>query len=118
MHNITRRKLVWYAMVASAAIAVDRSHATESSVPVTHEVRIAGLKFQPDVLVVKPGDSIMFINDDIAPHTATAKDKSWDTGKLKKGESAIVEVSEGFAAAYFCRYHPKMKGTADLASAD
>ena len=81
-----------------------------------HEVRIKGFKFVPENLAAKPGDSITFINEDIAPHTATADDKSWDTGAIKKGESVTVEVNQGFASAYFCRFHPKMRATIDTAS--
>ncbi len=107
MTDITRRVLVKIAMATPVAIALRPANATG---PVSHEVRITSFKFQPETLDVRAGDSIIFSNDDIAPHTATADDKSWDTGKLKQGESATVDVAENFAGDYFCRYHPKMKG--------
>jgi plastocyanin len=42
------------------------------------------------------------------PHTATAKDKRWDTGALKPGQSAERKVTKGMSAAYFCSFHPAM----------
>ncbi len=103
-----------FAVAAPAAIAFTQVFAGES---VTHEVRIIKFKFKPETLTAKPGDRITFINDDVAPHTATARDKSWDTGKLKKGESATLEVTKDFSAEYFCRFHPQMKGRVKITDA-
>jgi len=76
-----------------------------------HLVEIRKFKFVPDTLSVKSGDTITWVNHDIVPHTATASDKSWDTGKIKKGERGQVTVGDGFADAYFCRFHPNMKAS-------
>jgi plastocyanin len=65
----------------------------------------------PDRLNVRAGDTVTWVNRDIAPHTATAADNSWDTGTLRKGEQATLEVRPGMAADYVCRFHPAMKGT-------
>jgi len=77
---------------------------------VTHTVVIGNSVFAPDVLKVRPGDRIKWTNRDIVPHTATATDESWDTGEIAAGESAEVAVTAGFGVAYFCRFHPMMKG--------
>jgi len=90
-------------------------HAGESSAK-QHMVVIKNFEFSPSQLVIKPGDTITWTNQDIAPHTATAQDKSWDTGELKKGESNTIEVTENFATAYFCLYHPMMKAQLELIS--
>ena len=42
----------------------------------SHEVEIAGFVFTPQTIKVKQGDSITWINRDIAPHTATGSDGS------------------------------------------
>ena len=103
------------AFVALAGLAPFLSAArvrADSTVPAPdlHEVKIKGLKFNPDTLEVRVGDSIRWTNADLAPHTVTAKDKSWDSGRLKKGESATVEVKDGMTLDYVCIYHPHMKG--------
>jgi plastocyanin len=80
----------------------------------THTVAIKAFKFDPPSLNVKAGDKITWINEDLAPHTATAKDKSWDTGRLKKGQSKTIEVTADFSLDYFCRFHPNMKAALQL----
>ena len=84
--------------------------------PETHEVKIAKFKFIPDTLTVRPGDTIIWTNEDFVPHTATADDKSWDTGKIAKNESASILVSDDFRPTYFCRFHPNMKASLEVAS--
>ena len=56
-------------------------------------------------------DTITFTNEDGAPHTATADDGAFDTGRLTKGQSATVTVSASGDHAYKCLVHPSMKGT-------
>lgn len=75
-----------------------------------HEIEIKEFAFDPAILEVRPGDHIRWTNQDISPHTATADDGSWDTGELKKRESATLEVTTNMAATYFCAYHPTMQG--------
>ena len=58
---------------------------------------------------MRQGDTIVWTNHDIAPHTATARDKSWDSGRLKRGATFTATVSEDFDGPYFCRFHPMMK---------
>ena len=76
-----------------------------------HTVTIQGHKFKPAKLTVAAGDTITFINKDSAPHTATANDGAFDTGRLSTGASATVTVSAAGAHAYICKIHPSMKGT-------
>lgn len=80
----------------------------------THRVNIKGFEFAPSVLKVKPGDTVTWINRDIAPHTATARDGSWDTGRLNKGQSATIIVTNDFSSAYFCRFHPMMEASIEV----
>lgn len=73
-------------------------------------VDIKNFKFEPAELSVAPGDTITFVNHDGMPHTATAGDGSFDTGRLAKGETATVTVTAG-THDYICALHPAMKGT-------
>lgn len=76
-----------------------------------HAVEIRGMKFVPAALEVAAGDTITFTNADAAPHTATAGDGAFDTGRLNKGQSATVTVAASGDHAYVCKIHPMMKGT-------
>lgn len=78
---------------------------------VTHQVRIEKFRFIPDTLTVREGDSIEWINLDIAPHTATANDRSWDTGRLNKDQSMTITFDEAATVEYLCLYHPAMRAT-------
>ncbi len=75
-----------------------------------HQVAIKGMAFSPAELTVEAGDTVTFTNEDLAPHTGTATDKSFDTGILNQGESKTVEITKAGAVDYFCIVHPSMKG--------
>lgn len=75
----------------------------------THVIEIHKMKFQAKMLDVKIGDTVTWINKDIVPHTVTASDKSWDSGRLKKGESFTLTITGQTKLDYFCFYHRQMK---------
>ena len=80
-------------------------------VPQRHVVEIRGMAFHPEVLEVRRGDTVVWINRDIVPHTATATRKSgWDTGTLLQGKSGQYVASHGGEDPYFCKLHPVMLG--------
>lgn len=91
------------------AIALTATLAASSAYAADHKVMIKGMKFSPAALVVSVGDTITFTNMDGAPHTATAKNGAFDTGRLSKGKSAKVKVSSAGTLNYFCQVHPSMK---------
>jgi plastocyanin len=103
----TRRKFLEGAVASATALAIASKAAAD---PVTHEVRITGFAFVPDRLEVRVGDTIRWINDDLAPHTATANEFGWDTGELVRQQSAELVVTAGIETDYFCVFHTHMKG--------
>jgi len=75
-----------------------------------HQVVIKKMKYTPDPVVIKAGDSVTWQNTDGMEHTATANDKSFDTGRLSKDQtSAPVRIET--TTAYHCTIHTSMKGT-------
>ena len=81
--------------------------------PQTHTVEIRGMEFHPAVLTVAVGDTVVWINRDIVPHTATATGtgtKKWDTGQLGQGQTGRYVVSRAGAINYACTFHPTMHG--------
>ena len=114
MTGTVDRRFVLAGTVAAIAATVfgsrlPRSAKAAERAPKVHRVEIKRFKFKPKKLEIRPGDTITWINLDLVPHTATAKDKSWDTGKLRKGESKSIVITEPMTLAYFCRFHPNMK---------
>jgi plastocyanin len=75
----------------------------------THQVSIASMKFSPASLNIAAGDEVTFTNEDGVPHTASAEDGSFDTGRLTKGQSATITFAAAGEVAYFCKVHPMMK---------
>ncbi len=76
----------------------------------THQVEIAGFKYSPAELNVAVGDTVVFTNTDGAPHTATALDGSFDTKRLRRGNSAEVVIEKAGTFEYKCTFHPNMRG--------
>ncbi|MBL25033.1 MAG: copper-binding protein [Rhodospirillaceae bacterium] len=101
-------------IVAAVSISLKPSAAKASSSPVEHQVEILNFAFKPAKLKVKAGDRITWINKDAVPHTATAKDSSWNTGLLKKNQRGTITVKPGMKEDYFCRFHPTMTAKLDL----
>ncbi len=75
----------------------------------SHIVHIRNLQFSPSDLVVAPGDTVIWINHDLVPHTITADDKSWSSDGLDSDDRWELVVHEGTRETYFCRYHPSME---------
>ena len=93
--------IVWVLLLLAAATAPSR-----------HTVEIRGMEFHPAVLTVAVGDTIVWINRDIVPHTAAASGRTkWDTGQLRQGEMGRYVARRAGVARYVCTFHPTMHGT-------
>ena len=97
------------ALGSIAAIAMLSSVGAPSVLAAEHTIEIKAFKFEPNILKVRPGDRITWINRDIAPHTATTRDHSWDTKTLKRNETGSIVVTIDTKTEYYCRFHPHMK---------
>ena len=62
----------------------------------------------PERLEIRAGDEVEWVNRDIAPHTATASDRAWDTGGLGKDESRVLTFDRPGSYTYVCAFHPQM----------
>jgi plastocyanin len=69
-------------------------------------VKMAGLSFAPGTLTVARGTTVVFDNDDTAPHTVTGRSGGVDSGVLDPGKQFTLTVTDGFD--YFCSIHPSM----------
>jgi plastocyanin len=78
----------------------------------THTVTIEDMRFQPAVLVVAPGDTVVWINKDLVAHTATSQVGGFDSKVIVASGSwrYTVQKKKG-DFAYICTLHPAMKGT-------
>lgn len=107
---MNRRNFLKTTAIAGVAMTLPKVAAAA-----THQVAIEGMKFSPNSLTVQAGDTIVFTNMDGAPHTATANDGTWDTGRLNRGQSAEIQVVAGMDTTYFCQFHRGMKASFTIA---
>ena len=93
------------------AVAAVAAAVAAPAPPRQHTVVVEGMAFTPSTLSVKRGDRIVWVNRDLVPHTATARDRSFDSGRIAAGAAwSRVAVRRG-RFAYDCTYHPTMTGT-------
>ena len=73
-------------------------------------VQMADMKFVPASVMIKRGGKIIWNNKDTSAHTATGTGRVFDTGTVMPGKSEEVSFDKPGTYAYFCVYHPRMKG--------
>jgi len=79
------------------------------SEPQLHVVEIKDMKFQPEEISVKKGDTIMWVNRDMVTHCVTEENKkAWTSSNITAGAfwKMVVEINTD----YFCAIHQVMKG--------
>jgi plastocyanin len=95
--------MIWLAVLSLLGLPAPRRHVVE----------IRGMAFHPAVLTIAPGDTVVWVNRDIVPHTAAAagqRGPTWDTGQLRQGEEARYVPHRTGEAPYVCTLHPTMQG--------
>jgi len=67
--------------------------------------------YSPDVVTVKPGDSITWTNTGTLQHSVTADDASFNSGLLATGQTFTQTFGSAGTFTYHCTPHPWMKAT-------
>ena len=83
--------------------------AVDHGKPKTHTVTIEGMRFQPEMLTVERGDTIVWLNKDIVPHTATSMSGGFDSRDIQVDKSWKYTIRKMGDFAYICTFHPTMK---------
>ena len=74
------------------------------------EITIKGMKFTPDNVTIKAGQSVTWTNADQRDHTVAADDGSFNSGNLSPGATFTYKFAKGGTFKYACGLHPRMKG--------
>jgi plastocyanin len=78
----------------------------------TRTVVIKNFSFKPAHITIKRGTKVRWINRDTTAHTATANNgKSFDSGRLRKGERYSHTFKSAGKKRYHCEIHPDMRGS-------
>ncbi|WP_064575185.1 cupredoxin domain-containing protein [Cupriavidus gilardii] len=81
----------------------------------TYIVTIEGMEFRPSTLVLHRGDRVVWVNQDLVPHTATAADgKGFDSGHIAPGASWELVVQGQGSLPYVCTLHPTMQAVLEV----
>jgi plastocyanin len=99
-------RILWVAVLAAALVAAGSIGATAAQ----YTIVLQQMKFGPVPATLHPGDTIVWQNDDILRHSATARDKSFDID-LPAKSSATMTVGAAGTVAFYCKFHPGMTGT-------
>lgn len=76
-----------------------------------HVVTIEAMRYMPEVIEVKAGDTVIWQNKDAFPHTATAVNRSFDSGSIASERSWKFKVNRKGNFPYVCTLHPTLKAT-------
>jgi plastocyanin len=101
------------ALLAAAAV-VGAAAACTRRPPRSHAVAIRSFTFQPATLTVALGDTVVWTNEDVVPHTATARSGGWDSGSLSTRQSWRFVAEAPGHHQYFCVFHPNMQGAIEV----
>jgi plastocyanin len=86
-----------------------------AAVPGPYTVTISQMRYGGLPGDLKIGDTIVWVNKDTVPHTITAKDHSFDL-RLDPGKRATQTMAKAGTFAFYCIYHPTMRGVLKVAS--
>ncbi len=74
-------------------------------------VTIKNFAFAPTPVTVRRGTVVTWANQDASVHTATAVDRSFDTGNIAAGQSTSHTFDTPGTFAYRCNIHQYMTGS-------
>ena len=103
------RTFIRLAVACACASLFAGAEAIGAEKPATHTVIIDGVKYEPEVVTVKRGETVVWINKDPFPHTVTAKG-GFDSHDIAAGKSWKYTARKPGEYAYICTLHPNMKG--------
>ena len=111
MTNPTRRNVLRLAATGAIALPILATTARAASHAAPKVVTISNFAFSPANIEITSGHGVTFVNQDSAPHTATADNGAFDTGRLNNGQQATLTFNAPGTYSYSCAFHPMMKGT-------
>lgn len=83
----------------------------KAPIPRSHSVSIRAFRYLPETLTVAVGDTVNWANEDLVPHTVTAKSsQGFDSRDMAIQGRWQYVTREPATVDYVCDYHPSMKG--------
>ena len=77
-----------------------------------NKIEIKDFAFNPQILTVKAGENVTWINRDEEPHTIVSVEKQFKKSTaLDTDQEFTITAGAPGTYTYFCSVHPKMTGT-------
>lgn len=96
----------------SSGDGTDQTSSPASAATGAKAVTIEDYIYEPASITVPKGTTVSFTNRDSTPHTATSKESGlFESGSIDTGKTGKVTLEETGTFAYYCLFHPFMKGT-------
>jgi plastocyanin len=108
---LSRRQLAGLA----ALVMLSAGSASAAGGSARYTVNITQMRYGSLPANLKVGDTIVWVNKDTVLHTVTAKDHSFDL-RLDPGKQATLVLDKAGSIAFYCIYHPTMRGTLKVAA--
>ena len=83
----------------------------------THTVIMEGMAFRPNVITVATGDTIVWVNKDLVPHSATSPTGGFDSKVIAASRSWQTRVERPGEFDYACSFHPTMTAKLEVQGA-
>lgn len=96
------------------ALAPPAGGAWAQAKPKDHVITMANMSYGRLPADIKVGDTITWVNNDSVPHTATARDKSFDV-RIAAGRKVKMTAQKAGSFAFYCIYHSMMRGSLTVA---
>lgn len=106
--------IIW---IATACLALALCALPVVAYAATATVSMKDFSFQPRTVTVRVGDTVTWVNNDTATHTATSSG-AWDTGSLSPRSSRSITFTAPGTYLYFCLLHSIMFGNVVVLSQD
>ncbi|HKP04272.1 MAG TPA: cupredoxin family copper-binding protein [Chthoniobacterales bacterium] len=83
-----------------------------ADVAAASQVTIEMVKYSPAAIEIKTGETVVWINNDLTPHTVTSEaGAELNSESIEPGSSWNHKFTQAGIFSYYCTFHTEMKGT-------
>jgi plastocyanin len=115
MHSLSRWPVtiltVTIAILVAASAFLSRVGPIAAHQDLAFDVSVVDFAFEPGTVTVPVGVTVTWTNTGSRPHTVTADDGSFDSGRLDPGEQFSQTFDQPGTFTYHCGFHPEMQGS-------
>lgn len=114
MHTLTKFTIGVVAVFALSFTAVGIASGPDAEAQAEGQaITITDFQYEPAELAAKVGQPITITNNDVTPHTVTARDGSFDVEVPANGTATLTVPAPG-NFPYYCTLHPNEHNPASI----